>query len=198
MATRSSSKKRASSKVPSPVVHGGIKYEASITIQRSPDELYNFWRDFHNLPKFIWHLDRVGAIDEKRAHWAWKTVGGIEIEWDSEIIAEIPGKMISWQTLPGADVPNAGSIWFMPAPAGRGTEIRLLMAYDPPAGKLGDYLSRLFGENPKQTMREDLRRLRALMEAGEIPTIQGQTAGAGRARRSASQGPQPETTPAFQ
>lgn len=155
----------------------GIKVEKSFTIQRDAQELYAFWRNFENLPRFMRHLESVTVLDEKRSHWVAKGPLGKNVEWDAEIINEIPGEMIAWRSLEGADIPNTGSIWFKPQPAGRGTAVKVNLEYQPPAGVLGAIVAKMFGEEPNQQVRDDLRRFKALMETGEIPTVEGQPQG---------------------
>jgi uncharacterized membrane protein len=155
----------------------GINVEEVLTINAPADRLFAFWRNFEQLPRFMDHLVSVRQIDERRSHWAAKAPGGRTVEWDAEIINEIPGELIGWRTLEGSDIVSAGSVRFTPAPGGRGTEVRVRLQYDPPGGKLGATFAWLFGHEPSQTIREDLRRLKQLMETGEIPTIEGQPRG---------------------
>lgn len=154
-----------------------LHVERVFTIRRSPEELYNFWRRLENLPRFMEHLERVDVLDERRSHWVAKGPAGTRIEWDAEIIEDAPNQRITWRSLEGADVENDGSVHFYPAPGDRGTEVRVSLAYVPPAGKLGATIAKLFGENPEQQVRDDLRRFKSLMEAGEIPTTKGQPSG---------------------
>src|SRR6478672_13941029 len=154
-----------------------IHVERSIRIDRSPEELYQFWRNFENLPRFMNHLQSVQVLDHSRSHWVAKAPAGRTVEWDAEIINEIPGELIGWRTLDGADVVSAGSVWFKPATGGRGTEVRVRMQYDPPAGKVGAALAWLLGHDPAATIREDLRRFKQLMETGETAVTTGQPRG---------------------
>ena len=154
-----------------------LHVERAFTVNRTPDELYGFWRELGNLPRFMKHLERVDVLDETHSHWVAKGPAGTSVEWDAEIIDDQPGRVITWRSLEGADVSNDGSVRFEPAPAGRGTELRVSMAYVPPAGKLGATVAKLFGKNPEQQVRDDLRRFKSLMEAGEIPTTEGQPSG---------------------
>jgi uncharacterized membrane protein len=156
---------------------GSIRLAKSIVINRSPEELYRFWRDFQNLPRFMFHLDSVQVIDGKRSHWVAKGPGGRRVEWDAEIIQERPSEMIAWRSLEGSDVDHSGSVRFEPAPAGRGTIVRVDMQYRPPAGVVGAAAAKLFGKEPAQQVQEELRRFKQLMEAGEIITTEGQAAG---------------------
>jgi uncharacterized membrane protein len=154
----------------------GVHVEEVATINASAEQLYTFWRNFEQLPRFMQHLVSVKQLDRRRSHWVAKAPAGRTVQWDAEIINEIPGELIGWRTLDGADVVSAGSVQFKPAPA-RGTEVRVRLQYDPPAGKIGAGVAWLLGEEPSQTIREDLRRFKQLMEAGEIPTISGQPRG---------------------
>lgn len=155
----------------------GFKVEKSVTINRSPEELYRFWRNFENLPRFMNHLEAVYDLGGNRSHWMAKAPAGATVEWDAEIYNEKENELIAWRSLEGADVDNAGSVRFEPDPAGRGTILRVTLKYDPPGGVLGKVVAKLFGEAPDQQVEEDLRRFKQLMEAGETPTIEGQPSG---------------------
>ena len=155
----------------------GIKLEKSVTISRPPEELYRFWRNFENLPRFMNHLEAVHVTGEGHSHWVAKGPAGKSVEWDAEIYNEKEGEMIAWRTLGDADVASAGSVHFEPAAGGRGTVVRVVLKYDPPGGKLGALVARLFGENPEQQITEDLGRFKQLMETGEIATTEGQPSG---------------------
>jgi uncharacterized membrane protein len=155
----------------------GVKVEKSVTINASAEELYSFWRKFENLPKFMTHLEEVREIDHSRSHWKAKAPLGTTVEWDAEIISDTPNQMISWRSIEGADVDNAGSVHFRPSASGRGTVVKVSLKYDPPAGKLGAAVAWLTGEEPSVQVEEDLRRFKRLMETDEIPTIEGQSAG---------------------
>jgi uncharacterized membrane protein len=155
----------------------GVHVEESVTIHRSPEELYRFWRNFERLPSFMDHLISVEQVDNRRSHWVAKAPAGRTVEWDAEIVNEIPNELIGWRTLDGADVVSAGSVRFKPAPGDRGTEIRVRLQYEPPAGKVGATVAWLLGHEPSQTIRDDLRRFKALVEAGEVPTTKGQPRG---------------------
>jgi uncharacterized membrane protein len=161
----------------------GIKVEKSVTVNRPPEEVYRFWRDFQNLPRFMNHLESVSDLGGGRSHWVAKAPAGKTVEWDAEVYNEKENELIAWRSLEGADVDNAGSVRFEPAPEGRGTVVRVTLKYDPPAGKLGSLIAKLWGEEPSQQIEEDLRRFKQVMEAGEIPTTEGQPSG-----RSASAG----------
>jgi uncharacterized membrane protein len=154
-----------------------IEVEKAITIDKSPEELYRFWRHFENLPRFMVHLKSVQSTDHRRSHWVAGAPLGTTAEWDAEITEERDNELIAWRSLEGARIPNQGCVRFQRAPGARGTEVRVTLAYTPPMGKLGATVAKLFGEEPGQQLDEDLRRLKCLMEAGEIPTIEGQPSG---------------------
>lgn len=155
----------------------GIHVEEAFVINKSPEELYNFWRRFENLPLFMKHVKEVQQFDDNRSHWVVTGPANMSIEWDAEIINETPNELIAWRSVEGAQVDNSGSVRFVPAAGERGTEVRVVIDYIPPAGILGKWFASLFGEAPEQTIREDLRRFKRLMETGEAPTIQGQPTG---------------------
>jgi uncharacterized membrane protein len=155
--------------------HHGIKVEEAMTINRSPHELYEFWRNLANLPHFMKHLQSVRKTGGNRSHWVAQGPLGMKVEWDAEVYNENPNEMIAWRSFEGSDVDNTGSVHFRPAPTGRGTEVRVVLKYNPPAGKAGAVIAKMFGKDPEGMIREGLRRFKQLMETGEIPTVQGQT-----------------------
>jgi uncharacterized membrane protein len=157
----------------------GIHAEAAFLINRSPEDLYQFWRNFANLPRIMNYLERVDVIDQNHSHWVARvaptSVG--KLEWDAEITHDEPGARIGWRSLAGADVDNVGEIRFVRAMGDRGTEVHVSLDYHPPAGNLGHWIATLFGRSPRFQMREELRNFKRLMETGEIPTIIGQPRG---------------------
>jgi uncharacterized membrane protein len=157
-----------------------IKIEEAVTIDRSAEQLYHFWRNFANLPRFMRHLESVTVQDKTHSHWVAKAPMGRTVAWDAEVINDIEGRLIAWKSLPGADVDNAGSVHFDPATGGRGTVVRVVLEYAPPAGRVGAAFARLSGEEPEIQVADDLRRFKALMETGEVPTNTGQPTGRGR------------------
>jgi uncharacterized membrane protein len=152
----------------------GVRLTRAVTINRSPEDLFRFWRNFENLPRFMTGLVSI-KTQGKRSHWVARGPMGTHAEWDAEIITEEPNRLIGWRSLEGSEVATAGAVHFTPAPGGRGTEVRVDMKYEPPAGKVGALIAKLFGEDPAQQIQEDLRRFKQLMETGEIPTTQGQS-----------------------
>jgi uncharacterized membrane protein len=145
----------------------GIKLRHAITIQRSAEDLYRFWRDFDNLPRFMHHLVSVHS-EGNRSHWVAHAPAGITVEWDAEIVNEEPNRLIAWRSLSGSQVATAGSVHFTPLAQGRSTEVTVTLKYDPPGGKLGSWLAWAFGE--------ELQRFKQWMEANEFATADGPTA----------------------
>ncbi|MGK4008112.1 SRPBCC family protein [Sorangium sp. So ce1036] len=148
-----------------------------VTIARPADELYRFFRDFENLPRFMEHLTRVEVIDDRRSRWTARAPGGGSVSWRAEILEDRENELIAWRSREPADIENAGAVRFTPAPGGRGTEVHVTLDYGAPAGALGRVVAKVFGEEPDQQLGDDLRRFKQLMEAGEIPTIEGQPSG---------------------
>ncbi len=153
----------------------GTHVDEAVTINRPIAEVYRFWRNFENLPRFMQHLQSVSMRDGGISHWVAKGPAGSTVEWDARIINEVDNQVIGWQSLDGSMVSTAGSVNFDEAE--HGTTVRVHLQYNPPAGKLGSTIAWLFGEEPSLQVREDLRRFKALLEAGEIPTIEGQPSG---------------------
>lgn len=145
-----------------------IDVKAAITINRPQAEIFRFWRDFSNLPRFMSHLEAVQVLDDRRSRWRAKAPANTTVEWEAEIVDERPDELIVWRSLEGAQVPNAGSVRFAPAPGGRGTEVHVALQYQAPGGAVGATIARLFGEEPGQQVRSDLRRLKQVIEAGEV------------------------------
>lgn len=160
----------------------GIKVETCVTINRSPEELFSFWRNFENLPRVMEHIEWVQCLDERRSKWRVQGPGGKEIDWEAEIINEHPNELIAWRTLEGSDVRHAGSVRFRPAPGARGTEVKLAVEYEVAGGKLTSGLAKLFRHDPEQQIREDLRHFKQIMETGEVPTLEGQPGATDKAR----------------
>jgi uncharacterized membrane protein len=164
-----------------------VHVEKSITINASPEELYAFWRQFENLPLFMDHLESVTNLGFNRWHWVAKGPLGARVEWDAEIYNEKPNEMIAWRSLEGSDITNAGSVHFEPAPGERGTQVKVVLNYNAPAGKFGALLAKLFGQEPGQIIEEDLRRLKQILETGEIATVEGQPSGRDESARPLSE-----------
>jgi len=179
---------RAAGEISAPVAKD-IHIEKSITIGKSPSELYNFWRDFENLPKFMTHLESVRCVSLNRSHWVAKGPAGKFVEWDAEVYNEKPNELIAWRSLEG-EVTNAGSVRFEDA-GDRGTVVRVVLNYNAPGGKLSAFAARLLGGEPGQMIEDDLRRLKQILETGEVASIEGQPSGRDSGARKAKE---PETS----
>lgn len=154
-----------------------IKVEKTVTINKSADELYRFWHNFENLPTFMKHLKSVRVSNEKRSHWIANAPLGNSVEWDADILEDRENEFISWASVEGADVDNSGFVRFQKAPGDRGTEVKVVLEYNPPGGALGSIVAKLFGEEAEQQIGDELHRFKMLMEAGEIATTEGQPSG---------------------
>ncbi len=154
-----------------------VHVETSFNIQKSPEELFRFWRNFENLPRFLRHVESVRNTGARHSHWVARAPMGMTVSWDAEITDERENDYIVWRSLPGAMVPNRGSVQFRPDPSHGGSIVDVAIDYTPPAGHFGAAFARMFGREPQQQVREDLRRFKALMETGEIPTTEGQPSG---------------------
>jgi uncharacterized membrane protein len=150
---------------------------ASVLLNCSPQEAYSFWHNFENLPRFMYHLDTVSITGDRRSRWIALGPMGARVAWDAEIISDREAEAISWRSLPGSDLDVEGSVEFRSAPGNRGTLLTATMRFRPPAGSVGHAVAKLLGKNPHFLMTQDLRRLKALIETGEIPTIEGQSHG---------------------
>ena len=164
-------------RVTSLVTRRGITVRRTMSINKPVEEVYAFWRDFENLPRFMRHLESVTCDGLRRSHWVARAPAGRRVSWDAEIVDERPNELIAWRSLEDADVRNAGTIEFERGSGGRGTTLRVSLTYAPPGGKFAAVIAKLFGEEPSQHVQDDLRRLKQLMEAGEVPTVEGQPRG---------------------
>lgn len=153
----------------------GFKYERSLTINRSPQELFAFWRELSNLPRIMRHLESVTNIGGGRSRWVATGPMGVRVEWEAEVHNEDPGRMIAWRSLPGGQVDTAGSVHF--EERSRGTELRVSLKYNPPGGKLGANLAWLMGKSIEQEISSDLDRFKQVMETGEVASTRGQSSG---------------------
>lgn len=163
-----------------------VKVEKTVTINKPAEELYRFWRNFENLPRFIKHLKEVKVYDDKKTHWIAEGLLDRNLEWDAVIVEDRENEVISWASVQSAEIQNSGVVQFKPAPGNRGTEVKVVREYNPPGGVIGNALAKpvvdiakLFGEDPKHNLTEDLRHFKMLMEAGEIATTEGQPRGKG-------------------
>jgi uncharacterized membrane protein len=146
----------------------GIHAKGHCVVNLPPEEVYRFWRDFQNLPRFMRHLEAVHDVGNGRSHWKAKGPAGMEVEWDATIIADVPGEVITWRSLEGSDVDNAGAVRFERAAGGRGTIVKVNIEYNPIGGVIGATVAKLFGEEPEQQLDDDLRRFKQVLEVGEV------------------------------
>jgi uncharacterized membrane protein len=143
----------------------GVRVDSDVLIQRPVEDVYRFWRNLENLPRFMKHLHSVEVRDNTTSHWVARGPAGFSVEWDAEIVNEIPNQVIGWRSLPGSQVDNGGSVRFERF-GDDATMVRVSLQYNPPAGTIGAKIARLFGEDPRETVQEDLERFRELMETG--------------------------------
>lgn len=153
----------------------GIHVRESVRLEKPIDEVYRFWSNLENLPKFTNYLESITDLGNRRSRWIAKGPAGMRVKWDAEIINEVENKVIGWESLPGGDVITAGSVNFDTVRNGRSTQVSVHFQYEPPAGRAGSFLAKIFGREPSQTVREDLRRLKQLLEAGEFPHNRART-----------------------
>jgi uncharacterized membrane protein len=146
----------------------GIHVRQGITVQKTPDEVYAFFRQLENLPRFMAHLESVSETSNGRSRWTALGPLGTHVEWEAELREDRPGECIAWQSVDGADVPNSGRVSFRPAPGNLGTELVVELDYMPPSGAIGAAVARLFGKEPAQQISADLRRLKQVLETGEV------------------------------
>ena len=167
----------------------GIHAKGSCVINLPPEEVYTFWRDFQNLPRFMRHLDAVQDLGEGRSRWKAKGPAGMEVEWDATIIADVPGEVITWRSLENSDVDNAGAVRFERAPGNRGTIVKVNIEYNPVGGVIGAAVAKLFGEEPEQQLDDDLRRFKQVMEVGEVVVSDATLLGTGYMQQRPGQPP---------
>jgi uncharacterized membrane protein len=150
----------------------GMHVLESVQVARPVTEVYRYWRQLENLPRFMEHLDSVTEYDASGlSHWIARGPGGLRVEWDAQVINEVENQVIAWESLPGSDVVTAGSVNFDPARCGAATNVTLHMRLEPPGRRAGELVATIFGRRPAQDVREDLRRLKQLLEAGELPRV---------------------------
>jgi uncharacterized membrane protein len=159
---------------------GAVRVKRSVRIQRPLEEVYGFWRNFENLPRFMYHLESIRVFGPTRSHWVAKGPGGKRVEWDSEVTDERPNESIAWRTLPGSDIESSGTVRFEKSPGGRGTIVRVELAYRPPGGMAGRAAAALMNRAPEQQVSDDLRRFKQILETGEVVRSDGTPEGSGQ------------------
>ena len=151
----------------------GSHVDESVTINRPVEELYRFWRNLENLPQFMSHLEHVERVTDTLSRWRAKGPAGAAVEWNAEIINEVPNQVIGWRSIEGSDVVSAGSVNFDDLGPGRGTRVRVRLQYSPPGGKVGAAVAKLLGRDAATEIREDLQRFKHLVETGQAPARSG-------------------------
>jgi len=147
----------------------GVRVRESIRLEVPVADVFRFWRRLEGLPRFMSHLERVTETANGHSHWVAAGPAGLRVEWDAEIINEVENQTLAWRSLPNSGIVTAGSVNFDTVRGGRSTQVSVHLQYAPPAGKAGAFVASLFGREPSQTIREDLRHFKQLLEAGEIP-----------------------------
>ena len=145
-----------------------VRVVRSIIIDREPEEVYGYWRDFDNLPKFMKHVESVQSTGSQQSHWRIRTPGGKLVEWNAELEEDEANRRIAWRSLPGSQVDHTGWVQFDRAPGNRGTLVRVEICYTPPGGVIGSPLAKVFGQTPGVLVHENLRTLKQILETGEI------------------------------
>lgn len=153
-----------------------VEVVKSVTINKSAEELYGFWRNFENLPKFMKHLESVRVLDDKKSSWTAKAPLGYEAHWGAVITEDIENELIAWRSVENSEIPNSGRVEFLPT-VDRGTVVKVTVRYAPPAGKVGALAAYFLTEEPDTQIAEDLRRFKSLMETGLIMHVEGQPSG---------------------
>lgn len=153
--------------------HTPMRVRAAVTVNRSAEDLYTWWRSFDNLPDLMTHLKSVELLDDSRSRWTVRAPLGSSASWEAELVEDVPNELVAWQSLPGSQVENAGEVRFVQAPGGRGTEVHVLLTYDSPVGQVGAALLKLFGDDPVQQVKDDLRRFKQVMETGQVVRSEG-------------------------
>lgn len=146
----------------------GIKIEESIFVAADQVTLFQYWRNLSNLPNVMSHLKSVTETDNKRSHWVAEGPMDTSVEWDAEIINEHENELIAWRSLEGSQVRNAGSVRFTKDNTGAGTMVKVALLYHPPAGRLGNAVSKMLGEDPAVQISQDLKRFKQMAEAGRL------------------------------
>lgn len=164
---------------------------AAVTVNRSPEYVYGFWRNLENLPDFMYHLQSVTTAEDGQSHWIANSPVGQSVQWDAQIVEDLPGKRIAWQSLPGSGIENSGCVEFTPDHRSKGTEVRVTMAYQMPGGALGKAAATLLGESPEQQVNDDLRRFKQIMETGQVLRSDGSPDGTAARRQLHQQSAQP-------
>lgn len=178
----------------------GVQVQHSVLVSLPAEEIYQFLHNLENLPRFLTHVQSLERTGDNRAHWVMRGPAGMPLEWDSEIINDVANEQIGWRSVDSPEVEMAGAVRLDSAPQGRGTTVRLSLQYVPVGGAFGALIAKLFGRDPEREIKSDMRRLKQLLEAGEIATTRGQPAGGARGAAAFQQRrahPEMETPPPY-
>jgi uncharacterized membrane protein len=178
-----------------PVRSDALATQAAITVNRPIAEVFAYWHDLTNLPRFMEHLEDVTLLGPGRSRWTARARSGRVLVWETEITDDTAEELIAWRSVEGSDVPAAGRVRFQPAPGGCGTEVHVAVEYRPPAGRIGSAVSKLLGESPDQQIRDDLRRFKQVMETGEVVRSDGSPEGVDTSRQLRQHPAQPLPQP---
>lgn len=166
--------------IPGTMFNGTVKVQKTVTINKSPAQIYEFWRRFENLPSFMQNLESVRETEPGQTHWVARGPGDLQLQWDARIHEDTANERLSWTTVENSPIRHNGSVSFREDPAGRGTQVKVVLRYDIPGGRLGQGLAKMLGGEPGQQLDADLRRLKMFLETGEVARTDGQSAGANR------------------
>jgi uncharacterized membrane protein len=164
-----------------------VEAKQSITVNRSPIDVYRLWRDFEQLPRFMRHVAAVEVLDDRRSRWEVEAPGGTAVSWEAELIEDREGERIAWRSVEGADVDNQGMVSFHRAPGDRGTEVRVELTYHAPGGRKAVNLARLFRRAPDQQLRDELRAMKQVLETGDVVVSDASLVSGSRPARPSSQ-----------
>ncbi|GAA1322274.1 SRPBCC family protein [Pseudonocardia xinjiangensis] len=168
-----------------------LSVQAAITVNRPVGEVFDYWHDLTNLPRFMAHLEDVTLLGSDRSRWTAKAPAGVEVTWEAEITAHTAEELIAWRSVEGSAVATTGRVRFQPAPGDRGTEVHVAIEYRPPAGRLGSTVAKMFGESPDQQIHDDLRRFKQVLETGEVVLSDGSPEGTTASRQLRQRPAQP-------
>ena len=146
-----------------------INIRSSFIVNKPKHEVYEFWRKLENLPLFMRHLTKVDEIDNRRSTWEAK-INLVTVKWEAEIVKEEKDSLLSWQSLPGSTIENAGKVEFRDALGNRGTELRIMITYRPPAGTLGSSVAKIFNPYFEKIVKEDVTNFKQFIELKDSPT----------------------------
>lgn len=150
-----------------------INMRTTFVVNKPKHEVYQFWRKLENLPLFMKHLVAVKQLDSRRSHWEAKIPEGnpVTIKWDAEIVKDEEGSLLSWQSLPGSTIENAGKIEFRDALGNQGTELMVMITYRPPAGNIGSGIAKLLNPIFERIVRQDVNNFKSFIDAGKMTTV---------------------------